>query len=799
MQQYPQKPVQTNILEEDNQEIDIKAYLLKIKTYYKLLIILCLLGISAGYTYYYFKPKIYKNKLMILLNVEDENSTAFTSLAQAISNYHPRLTFENDVLKMKSFKLCKRTVEALKYEIAYFESKNYKHKEIFDFKIFQVEIDRDIPQLTYEYFKVFDINEEERSFKIELATNNKLSFYNFISGASSELKIEKNFKFGGSYSFDDWVESDFFRFKLNFNLENEITDEVFYFKINDLNHEASGFSKSLDIGPTAVESAGIDIACEGYSIDKNQAFLEEHVNQFIKLSAEIKNDNLVRTLSFINTQLSYLEDSLRYMENYLVRYMLDKKFFDKNTQSNSLIQKLFDLDREKAEEQVKLEYYNNLLKTSRSQKNEIYISSPIAVGINDPVIIKIITDLSDLMITKRKLYDLKESNPGTRKLDLQIQELMSALQRNLEAIIHASEQKIKFIHQQIRSTEDELAKIPGSEMGFVNIQRRFKLTESIYNFFLYKRSEIEITINFNRAAVTFLDTGFDNVKLVGIKPAAALLGGGSIFLFLGIGGIFLKDFFTTTIQSPTELTANHYLSILAIIAKSKYTDDDGMTVLKHPRSKIAEAFRGLRSNLKYYQTDKKSQVISVTSSVPGEGKTYTSMNTALILAMGGEKVLLIGADMRKPKIFREFSRDNKTGLSTLLSKINTLDEVVQQTDVPNLDIISSGPIPPNPSELLVMSNFKGILDKLKNTYTYIIIDTPPIMAVNDAYEIIEYSDLTLYVVRQNYSQKNVIKYIIDKYNSNIIKPLALIYNGYDVDKDHSHGYSYRDSNGYTDD
>ncbi len=790
----------TAIIEDDSQEIDIKAYLLKIKTFYKLLSLLFLFGLGSGYLFYSLKPKVYKNKLMILLNVEDENSTALTSLAKAISNYHPRLTFENDVLKMKSFKLCKRTAEALNYEVAYFEKGSYKHREVFGYEVFKVVLDRDIPQLSNVLFKISYLENSVNKFKLQVATDRNISLYHFISGQSSSQKLAENYNFEGVFTFDEWISTDYFKFKVVPHDEKFNKEESFYFKINDLNKIATQFSSSLEIGPTAVESAGVDIACVGASSARNQAFLEEHVNQFIKLSAEIKNDNLVKTLTFVNTQLSYLEDSLRQMENYLVRYMLDKKYFDKGTQSNNLLQKLFELDKEKAEEGVRLDYYKNLLQTTQNQNRDMYLSSPIAVGISDPVIIKILSDLSDLMLSKRRLYDLKENNPGNRKIDLQIKELLSALGKNLEAMIYASEQKISFINKQTKTTETELAKIPGSEMGFVNIQRRFKLTESIYNFFLYKRSEIEITINFNRAAVSFLDTGYDNIKLVGMKPIAVVLGGGFLFLFFGIGGIFLSDFFTTTIQSPTELTNNPYLSIIAIIAKSKYTDDNGMTVLKHPRSKIAEAFRGLRSNLKYYnQNDNMGQIISVTSSVPGEGKTYTSMNTALILAMGGEKVLLIGADMRKPKIFKEFDRHNNTGLSTLLSRINSLEEVIQSTDIENLDLISSGPIPPNPSELLVMSNFEGILNELKSRYNYIIIDTPPIMAVNDAYEIIEYADLTLYVVRQNHSQKNVIKYIIDKYNSNIIKPLALVYNGFDVDKDYSHGYGYRDSYGYTDD
>ena len=176
-----------------------------------------------------------------------------------------------------------------------------------------------------------------------------------------------------------------------------------------------------------------------------------------------------------------------------------------------------------------------------------------------------------------------------------------------------------------------------------------------------------------------------------------------------------------------------------------------LIVPKNSKSVISESFRSIRTNIQYLAVDKEKKVITVSSSVGGEGKTFCSMNLASIFALSGHKTILIGADLRKPKLELEFKSENKSGLSNYLINKSTLKEVTNKTEIEHLDIIFSGPTPPNPAELLDSSKMKDLIKLLNKTYDYVIIDTPPIGLVTDGVILMKNADINLYVVRHNLS------------------------------------------------
>jgi capsular exopolysaccharide synthesis family protein len=231
----------------------------------------------------------------------------------------------------------------------------------------------------------------------------------------------------------------------------------------------------------------------------------------------------------------------------------------------------------------------------------------------------------------------------------------------------------------------------------------------------------------------------------------------------------------------------------------KNSNNNNLAVFTKPKSAVAESFRAIRSSLQYIykkHDNKGSKTVMVTSSVSGEGKTFCSINIATVFALSGKRTVLVGLDLRKPKIFGDFDIKNNIGSVNYLIGQKTLAEVTQTTKIDNLHVITSGPIPPNPSELLINDTMSNLITELKENYDYIILDTPPIGLVADALELLEYADATLYVVRQDYTKKPMLNLVNDKYKKGEISNISFLYNFYNLKNKYGYGYSYGYSYGY---
>ena len=221
-----------------------------------------------------------------------------------------------------------------------------------------------------------------------------------------------------------------------------------------------------------------------------------------------------------------------------------------------------------------------------------------------------------------------------------------------------------------------------------------------------------------------------------------------------------------------------------------------MVVFERPKSSIAEAFRTLRTNLLYFNIDRKDPniVISITSTISGEGKSFCAINLASVFAIGDKKTLLMGIDLRKPKLHRELGLENMKGLSTYLAGTHSLDEVIVSTHQNNLFFMPAGPVPPNPAELIETRKMELLIEELKQRYDVIIMDTPPIALVTDALLLTKFSQVNLFVLRQNYSRRNMIKLINEVYRERGFKNIGILIN--DISVQGYYGYSYYGSYGY---
>ncbi|MBT3209654.1 MAG: CpsD/CapB family tyrosine-protein kinase, partial [Bacteroidetes bacterium] len=222
-----------------------------------------------------------------------------------------------------------------------------------------------------------------------------------------------------------------------------------------------------------------------------------------------------------------------------------------------------------------------------------------------------------------------------------------------------------------------------------------------------------------------------------------------------------------------------------------------MPVFDKPKSSLAESFRSLRTNLEYLLSEAEKKVIILTSTVSGEGKTFCAINLASIIAMSDKKVLLIGMDLRKPKIQKAFAMlKNDIGMSTYLIKKSNIDEIIQTTNIRNLSVIPSGPTPPNPAELAGTQRMEDLISYAKKEYDYVIIDTPPVALVTDALILSRFSDLNIFVIRQNYSKKSVLSLIEELDSNQNMKNLGILVNDVMVPSYYGYGYGGYGYGGY---
>ncbi|MFN4299131.1 MAG: polysaccharide biosynthesis tyrosine autokinase [Thermaurantimonas sp.] len=767
--------------QEEESSISLNELINKLFGYWKLFVFSIIIGIAVGvFAYFYTTPK-YEAKAMLLLNVEDDGSNALKSLQELVSSYNPRLMYENEVVVMKSNLLCLRTIKSYDYEISYYKPYFFKKKDITFSSPIQVIFDDEKWQLLNTEFILYDVDEVSQTYRLKIKKSSG-NIYNYSTHEKkifTEIKneIDKFNKYDKKYIFGQWIESPFFRIRIEKKSGVESENEII-FKFNDPYELALKLSSNLKFSPTAKESSGVDITMYSDTPEKTQFLLKKHIEEYQKLGNEIKTENIIKTLNFINAELVKLQDSLRTLETKIQRMRAGNLLINAAEQGRQFFLKLQELDKKDYEHRMIDKFLRYLI--SSSDVTEYGLSTaPHASGISDPVLLSLINQLNQLKIQRRKLGDLSENNPLIRQLNEQIKSTLQLIRINAENLLKNNEEALKQNTAKIREIESKLAEIPGLELGMLSVERNYKIIENIYNFFLYKKSELEISLNFNKSGILFIDYySFEPIKK-SPKLFSNVTIGGTFFFTISFLFVFLRIISKTTIDEITNFKRFNHLNFIAQIPHSKYSEPN--VVISYPQSIVAESLRIIRSKIPFYKNPEEGCItVLVTSFIPGEGKSFVSLNLASLLALGGKKVLLIGGDMRKPKLYEELKVKNDVGLSTFLSGHSTIDEVIRHTFIENLYFLSSGPIPPNPSELLITKKFTELITTVKERFEYIVIDSPPILAVNDANELMNYSDINFMIARKNVTQISFLKNLEYKLIKNQLKNVGVILNDFDA-------------------
>lgn len=536
----------------------------------------------------------------------------------------------------------------------------------------------------------------------------------------------------------------------------------------------------------------MDISLTGSLPEKSEAILNEVTKQYNLDGQRDKNLQAQNTQEFIDKRLEVITKDLSGVENQKEDFQNRNRIVDLQAQAELALQNTNENTKLLLQQQAQLDLLNSLSGEASKGNNQLM---PSNLGLN-PSLEQAISQYNSLIISRNKtLKQATNENPAIIEMNKEIASLKEVIRDNIQEQKQAVQTGISQLQNQINTNNNMIEKVPGQSKVYRGIERQQNLKEQLFLFLLQKREEnaINLSVDVPKAKIVnpaFTDDTPVSPKKEIILPAALLLG-----ILIPFGIFYLLFLLDDKIYSREDIKERSGLGVLVDIPS--LTDSENHLVQKNDFSELAEAFRVLVSNLKFVLPVKDSaKVIMVTSSVKGEGKTLVSVNLALTIANKNARALLIGSDIRNPQIQRYDNEPVKRkGLTEFLydESVKVEELIHTSTTNPSCDVIYAGAIPPNPQELLSNGRYQKLIEQMSSQYTYIIIDSAPLMLVSDTLSIADTADATLYVVRSGVSKNILIDFANDLVRDSKLSNVSFVIN--DVSK-RAGGYGYNYSYGY---
>lgn len=570
--------------------------------------------------------------------------------------------------------------------------------------------------------------------------------------------------------------------------------EELLLKVYNTERIVNYYREILSIAPKDKDATVIGITLDLPIKAKTQDFLNKLVVVYNQDAINDKNSESKKTKDFIDERIAIIAKELGDVENEKQSFKTENQITDIATETKINLETNAQARARQLEVDSQLELTNALMDYLSKQGD--YQILPNNIGLSDASAGNVINSYNQLIIERNRLLENSTAqNPVvidiTKKINSMRFSVMETLSKNRTGL---QLERNKYLEEQGKLMS-RISKVPTQEKLFRSIERQQQIKENLYLLLLQKREETQLSLAVTAPKAKIVDYAYSTEKPVAPKKLIIMLAALLVGIVLPFGVIYIRELLDNKIKTKHDIERLSQTVVLAELPKIRKGESD--IVGRNDLSPMAEAFRILITNMNFMIPKKeKGKVVFVTSTIKGEGKTFTSVNLALTLANPNRKVIIIGSDIRNPQLQR-YDKNSRIymGLTEFLYDENvTLDKVIHQSNMnPHLDVIYSGAIPPNPTELLTNGRYQVLLETLKPLYDYIIVDTAPLMLVTDTFLFADLADTTLYVARSNYTEEKLIDFANKNIKANKIKNVGFVLN--DVSKSNlgygnKYGYGY---------
>lgn len=771
--------------EEQERPIDIKYYIIKYSRYWPLYLFCVLIGVLAVFLFHRYTMERYevKGSVMIKSNLAPE-----VRILDRSNIFSGGDNLTNDILLFSSKNLAAEALGKLHFDVSYFASTNIKEIELYKNSPIRVEVDWNFPQLVNKKIRINILSDST----FQLLPGENMFLHRFFM--SYQYEEESRDIFQKEFYFGEEVKGANAKFTV-FLLDITRQYDEYEFLLHSPQSLIERYAGAVQVRPLVNYGSVLEVSMVTKIVEKGSDYVNALMDSFLEYDLREKNRISENALKFIEEQLYIVEDSLNSVERRMQRFKVNNKMLDVDAEFGGVLNSIQMLEENIQSVDFELAYYKTLESYLISKTGNLEeIVAPSLIGISDGLLNGLIQQLVGLSLDRRRLLAVvQETHPDVAALDQQIARLKENVFENIENLVSNTEKKKAEYQVKLETFDRQFANLPQAESDYSSIFREFKLRENLYTYLLEKRAEAGIAKASNVPDNNIVDYAKRGVLIYPKKTQnySYALGFG---FFLPLGILLLFHYLNNRIMDQVQLKNLLKIPLLGTIG---YSDKDtNLLVAEHPRSLASESFRSLRSALFYIASEKKCKKILVTSSVSGEGKTYISLNLASAMALSGKKTCILGLDLRKPKLSNYLELSSKKGLSGYLIDKDSADEIIIATKYENLSVVPSGPVPPNPAELLLKSKMNVFLEKLEKEFDIIIMDCPPVGLVSETMDLLRFSDVNLYIVRHDFTHKNQLLMINDLYANDQIRNFYAIFNGLKSGGDtydfggYNYGYGY---------
>ncbi|WP_372745415.1 GumC family protein [Lutibacter sp.] len=760
-----------------DESINIRQEVEKYAYYWKWFVLGAFVSLVVAYVYLRYTPNQYEVSTTILINDEDSGGlaselSAFQDLG--LFSGSKGSSIENEIELLKSRSLIERVVKDVGINVSYFKKGRVRTSEIF---------------------------KNEVPVKLNVFTKDSLFYaadtsFTIVFGAASKFKLlDSEGNKVAEHSFGENIKTNFGEITITPLADvSKIKDNELQVVITPIKKVVDNLKSAIQVQPVNKNASVLQLSLKSELKTKAQAILDNLVYQYNKDAVEDKSMIAKNTNVFINKRLDIISEDLSDVDKGVEKFKTSNNLTDITSEATLILGTNADIEKKIVDlnTQIRLVDYVNEYVTQNSEE-----LIPANLGLPDESISSTTERYNELLLERNRI--LKSSsklNPVIINLNDQIAGVRNSIAKSLVNLKNTLKISLNDVQKQESRINSKITAVPRQEREYRDIQRQQQIIETLYLYLLQKREENAITLAVTQPNAKIIDKAYGSDIPVAPKRKIVYLAALLLGIILPFAVIYLKLLLNNKVQSRKDIEAALQAPILGDIPRTRNLKK--LVVSDQDRSGIAEAFRLVRTNINFMfsKVQTKSKTIFLTSTISGEGKTFIAINLASVLALTSKKVLLVGADIRSPKIISYLNFESNLGLTHFLrdSKL-AVPDVIENVKEYNFDMIHSGIIPPNPAELLMNGRFDEVMEYAKNNYDYIIVDTAPINLVTDTLLISDYADLFIYVIRANHLDKRLLEVPKMLYNEKRLNNMSILVNDVDSDKGYGYGYGY----GYGDD